>query len=204
MIAAVAFVLTTIIVVALLRLERRGRVELEWNPFSNASRGARAEREGALAVALWFYERAGQPEQVIACLQRSLPWSPLRAALIEAVGELYDLQNGLARLYSLTTLDLGPVPEHVARFVEDMAATLRHTAERVAVASVLWDGPERLPVAYQQAIDRLHEARVATRRVRDELGELLVAGQDRGGLEMALSRATSLADTLRALTGSTR
>lgn len=204
MIAAVAFVLTTIIVVVLLELERQDRVELEWNPFSDASRGARAEREGALAEALWFYERAGQPERVIACLQRSLPWSPLRVALIEAVGELLDLKNGLARLSSLTTLDLEPVPEHVSRFVEDMAATLRHTAERVAVASVLWDGPELVPVAYQQAIDQLHEARAATRRVRDELGGLVVAGQDPGGLEMALSRATSLADTLRALTGANR
>lgn len=204
MVAAIAVALAAIVVAVLLELERRGRVELEWNPFSDASHAARAERAGALAEALWYFERAGQSTQVIACLQRSLPESPLRVALIEAIAELLDLQDGLAMLGTMATLDLGPVPEHVASFVQDMAATLRQTAERVAVASVLWEAPDGLPSTSQQAIGRLNEVRGAIRRVRDELGGLVVAGQDPGGLEMTLSRSTALADSLRVPTGSYR
>ncbi len=204
MVAAISVALAMIVVAVLLALRYRGLVELEWNPLSDASRAARAERAGILAEALWYYERTGQPEQVRACLRRNLSDSPLRTALIEATDELLDLQRGLSTLRSLATFDLGPVPDQVASFAHDVAETLWQTAERIAAASVLWGTSEGLPDAGQQMVDRLHAVRETIRRVRNDLGVLVFSGQDLGGLEMALSRSTTLADTIRELTGPSR
>ncbi|HEX5414572.1 MAG TPA: hypothetical protein VFZ25_02825, partial [Chloroflexota bacterium] len=187
----------------LVGLEHRGLVELEWNPFSDASRGARAEREGALGEALWYYDRAGQPARILACLYRNLPDSLLRTALLEATAELLDLERALATLHPLATVDLGRLSHHVARFSHEMADVLWQTAERAAVASALWGTPDSLPEPGPQVIDGLHELRERIRRVRNELAGLVFFGRGREGLEMALSRSSLLADTIHALTGGT-
>jgi hypothetical protein len=204
MVAFLSLILGMVVVTVLLDLERRGLVELEWNPLSDASRAARAERQGALGEALWYYDRADQPEQVIACLYRNLPESQLRAALLETTAELIDLRRALATLRSLATVDLGNVAEHVAGFAQEMAVSVWQTAERVAAASALWGTAEPLPEPGSQVIERLSELQQTIRRVRNELAGLVFAGQDRGGLEMALSRSTLLADTIHQLTGPSR
>jgi hypothetical protein len=203
MIGILSVFLALLIVVILLDLERRELVELEWNPFSDASRGARAEREGALGEALWYYDRAGQPARILACLYRNLPESALRTALLEATAELLDLEKAIATLQPLATVDLGNLSNHVVNFSHEMAASLWQTAERVAVASALWGASDSLPEPAPQVIDRLHELRGTIRRVRNELAGLVFLGRGQGGLEMALSRSSSLADTIRALTGGT-
>jgi hypothetical protein len=203
MIGILSVFLAIVVVVVLLDLERRELVELEWNPFSDASRGARAEREGALGEALWYYDRAGQPARVLECLYRNLPDSALRAALLEAAAELLDLEKAIATLHPLATVDLGHMGHHVVNFSHEMATTLWQTAERVAVASALWGAPDSLPESALPVIDRLHEIRGTIRRVRDELASLVFFGRSQGSLELAVSRSSSLADTIHALTGGT-
>jgi|GEM_PF-2143978 len=201
MVTLILVFLAAIIVAVLLNLERGGLVELEWNPVSDASRGARAERQGAIGEALWHYDRAGQPTHVITCLYRTLPDCPLRVALLEATAELLDFKNALSSLNTLPTVDLGNLTTHVGDFGRDMSVSLWQTAERVAVASALWGRTDTPPEAGSQTIERLRELRGTIRRVRNELAGFLVSGTDRGGLEMALSRSTTLADTIHALNG---
>lgn len=204
MIGFLSIFLGMVIVVVLLDLERRGMVELEWNPFSDASCGARAEREGALGEALWYYDRAGQPARILACLYRNLPESALRTALLEATAELLDLESALSALHPLATVDLGHLTDHLVNFRHEMAGILWQTAERVTVASALWGRSDSLPEPGPQVIDRLHELQGTIRRVRNELAGLVFFGRGQGGLEMALLHSTTLADTIRALTGASR
>lgn len=203
MIGILSLFLAFVVVVVLLDLEQRELVELEWNPFSYASRAARAERDGALGDALWYYDRAGQPARVLECLYRNLPDSALRTALLEATAELLDLEKAIVTLQPLATVDLGNMGNHIVNFSHEMAATLWQTAERVAVASVLWGASESLPEPGPQMIDRLHEVRETIRRVRNELAGMVFLGRGQGRLELAVSRSSSLADTIRALTGGT-
>ena len=131
MIGILSLFLAFVVVVVLLDLEQRELVELEWNPFSYASRAARAERDGALGEALWYYDRAGQPARVLECLYRNLPDSVLRTALLEATAELLDLEKAIVTLQPLATVDLGNMGNHIVNFSHEMAATLWQTAERV-------------------------------------------------------------------------
>ena len=197
-------VIGLVITATLLGLERRGHVELEWNPFSEASKGARAERQGAVGEALWHYDRAGQSTHIIACLYRRLPDSPLRVALLETTAELLDFKHAFAALDSLSTVDLGNLTDHIGDFGRDMSVALWQTAERVAGSSALWGSVDISGEAGSKTLERLREIRSAIRRVRNELAGFLVSGTDQGGLEMALSRSTALADTIHALNGPTQ
>jgi hypothetical protein len=199
MVLVVAVVLGLLIVGLLVELERRGQVELEWNPFSYASRAARAERRGALGEALVLYDRAGGVEPVCSCLRRNLRDSELRTALLDTTREVLDLREGLSVLGDLTSLNLTAVGEPVAGFVYDAVASLWWTAERIAAVMAIWGPLDPLPEVGDAEVARMAELRTTIRRVRAELAGLILAEPSRPTLATTIERSTALADTIHAL-----
>jgi len=110
-------------------------VELEWNPVSAASRGARAERKGRVGEALAYYAQAGQGDRIERCLQRRLPEWPVRAALIEAAKELSDLQATARKVQARSAPELAGLIGHLVEDSQNVGAVLWRGADRVVTAA---------------------------------------------------------------------
>lgn len=170
--------LGVLVTVGLVMLERRGLVELEWNPFSNASKAARAERRGLIGEALYYYDRAGQPDRLTACLRRNLAESPLRTALGETVGELLALKSAWTRIAASLPWASWTMDGRTWSYVQEVSEGLWWSAERIAAASPLWDPGEPLPDFIQAEIDRLQRLRESVRQIRTQLARAILADPD--------------------------
>lgn len=194
----ISLVLCVIIVTGLVWLEQRGLVELEWNPLSDASRAARAERAGNLAEALALYERADQSNRVVACLYRNLPASGLRAALIDASGEYLALKAALPVL-DLLALPARASADRVLGYVDEVGGFLWLTAERLALAFTVWESLDEVADLGPREIEKLNGLTANVRQVRVGLARAILAEPEARALDEALADSPARVEGARAL-----
>ena len=175
-------------------LERAIGIELEWNPFSAASRAARAEQGGRISQALHLYVKAGQYDRVRDCLACSLPKGPVQSALISAASEWLDLWRGVnaARARGLPT----GWTDWFSDDAQSPAEVLWRTADRVAAFSLHNVDSPRIRQRLQREVSKLthlttalHEARVALAELALSEGGQPLAFQKSEGRLRALAQA---------------
>jgi hypothetical protein len=173
-------------------------IELEWNPFTTASRAARAERAGRISRALGLYVKAGQPKRVERCLRRALPEWPLRALLITASWELHDLKAITARVEAHSVPGLAGL---LGEFVEDgerIAAALWGSVDRAMTAAALIGSSKSPPRGLRDDTAKLQGLLTSIRETRHSLAGLAIAeGQtDRQALAQGFKALRAAADQL--------
>lgn len=183
----ISLVLCVIIITGLVWLEQRGLVELEWNPLSDPSRAARAERAGNLVEALALYERAGQPNRVVACLYRNLPASPLRAALVDAADEFLALKAALPVLDAHVIFPTAVNADRVVSYVDEVGALLWLTAERLALAFTVWESLDEVADLGPPEVEKLTGLTANVRQVRIGLARAILAEPEARALDEALA-----------------
>jgi hypothetical protein len=193
----ISLVLSAMVVGVLLWLEREGLVELEWNPRSDASRAARAERAGNLLEALTLYDRAGQPEQVLACLHRNIPDSALRTALVGATRELLALKAALPMLDSPAAYHLRASGDRVLAYTHEVGGFLWLTAERLAVAFVLWEPLDEVSDLGPPEIEKLDNLTANVRQVRIALARAVIVEPESRQLDEAMASSPIFAESPR-------
>ncbi len=178
-----------------------GTIELEWNPFSTASRAAHAERAGRVSLALDLYTRAGQRARVRACLQRALPAWPVRDVLLAASVELLDLQALAAGIDQRSMPEVAGVLTHVVEDGEGIAGALWRSAERMVTAAGLLAGSSVMPRSLQRETAKLERLLESIRETRSSLADLALTGgrtgrSDRQTLETEFTSLRRAADEL--------
>ncbi len=171
-----------------------GLVELEWNPFTTASRAARAERAGRIGEALRLYLRAGHPERAIECLHASLPRGPLRDALVGAAGEAIGLLKGV----DVARVAGAPEPI-VASMEQGTLATcelLWKSANRAAAtARISADGLDR----FAGEVGKVSAMSAALRDMRHGLATMTMADPGSNDLNVVSTQLRALANAGRSL-----
>lgn len=198
MVFGLSLFLCAVVIVLLVELERRGEVELEWNPLSDASKAARAERRGAVGEALFYYDRAGQPDRLTACIRRNVVTSPLRAAFEEAVEEILALKSAWSKIAMSLPWASWTTDGRTWSYLQEVGEGLWWTAERVAAASLLWNPSEMVPDFIQEEIDRLELLRQSVRQTRFQLARGILSDPERRLTTTALARSDELDETLEA------
>jgi hypothetical protein len=178
------------------------RVELEWNPFSAASRAARAERAGRYAEALRHYasDRDGE-RRLVACLAHGLPPWPIRDTLLAAARELLHLERGVAVAQRAGAP--AALASSIWSYAEAAAALVWRSADRLAAVSAQNVDAAQL----QQALGREHERLAALRDVvaslRTELAAMTLSGTpastDRSEERRVQAQVLALVDVARTL-----
>ena len=197
--AAALGTLAGITLVVLVWLDRLGLVDVEWNPFSDVARAARAERVGAFVDALGLYQRSRHADRLIECLERNLPESSLRRALVDASREVLDLQQHLSALRASTSPELAILVDDLSHFVASTAEVLWNTADRLRVATALTGPSGGLTSGFERERETLTHLIDAIRQFRAALADVVLAGGEPEALRSAATRTTALAEGLRSL-----
>jgi hypothetical protein len=155
-------------------------VEFEWNPFSTASRAARAEQEGRIGNALRLYARAGQHNRILECITRVVPSWTVKPMLLTGSKELLELES------ALVNEPLIGMPDTMKRHL------LEHTQSAL---SILWDSTQRFATAARISVDRgsdpqgiaqqtsrLNQMLEKIRQARRDLADLAITGTGPGEL----------------------
>jgi hypothetical protein len=173
-------------------------VELEWNPVSAASRGARAERKGRVGEALAYYAQAGQGDRIERCLQRRLPEWPVRAALIEAAKELSDLQATARKVQARSAPELAGLIGHLVEDSQNVGAVLWRGADRVVTAAAFVSGGRGVPRNLQRETSKLQGLLTSIQETRNSLADLALSGgkADRSTLEHGFQSLRQAAERL--------
>ncbi|HEY7060604.1 MAG TPA: hypothetical protein VII06_03935 [Chloroflexota bacterium] len=175
-------------------------MQLEWNPWSVASRAARAERGGRYAEALRLYARDRRGEsRVLDTLSHGLPQWPIRHVIIAAARDLLYLQRAVdaARAAKVPPAILNGVAEGADRAAE----IVWRSADRLAAAGAQRvDATFMLPTLKAET-DRLEDLRTTILALRTELAEVTVSGTP-ATADRDAARHVSV--SLRALTDATR
>jgi len=176
-------------------------VELEWNPFTAASRAAHAERAGRLSEAFGRYARANQPARVLICLRRALPAWPVREVLLAASAELLDLLTLAAGIDRRSMPEVAGVLTHVVEDGEGIAGALWRSAQRTVTAAGLLAGSSVMPRSLQRETAKLERLLESIRETRGSLADLALTGgrtglSDRRTLETEFSSLRRAADEL--------
>lgn len=144
---------------------------------------------------LQAYHQAGQDDELLRFLERTMPEWPVASSLIEVARELVALERqvGMAR-------DTGvpePVTTRLAQEAERIAGPLWDLADRVAAAAFEVASPAlREELAHED--EKLVRLLVAMRDARAGLAELSLAGTGgRNELRRAEGRFRALAETAR-------
>jgi hypothetical protein len=168
------------------------RIELEWNPFSIASKAARADRARRVREALSLYVRAGQLDRIERCLLFSLPDGTARSQLVRATEEWLYFWKGLAiarerRLPTSLVDDLSAEAEAAAdllwRIADNTAAALSHKVQTQRFQGSL----RREMVKVEQLAEQLTLARA-------DLADLELSG---GGEPLGVEKTTHRLQELR-------
>lgn len=172
--------------------------ELEFNPFSTASRAARAEREGRIADALHLYVEARQFGRVRDCLLCVLPTGPVRTILMNAAAEWPALHRGLLDARRPEQRD-GWV-NWFDDEVREAETVLWQSAERLADVLALDVDSPRIQQLIRTRTDKLNRLARVLREARAGLAEITLSGADiDAGLEKSECRLLRLVDAVRAL-----
>ncbi len=167
-------------------------VELEWNPFSTASRAARADRAGRVRDALVLYVKADQPERVLRCLRYALPEGPARTQLLRAADEWLQFWQGLARARQRR------LPTHlVDDFTTEAQAAadlLWRIADNIAAALTYKVKTPRFQESMQRELGKVQHVGAQLGLARTALADLELAG---GGEPLSVQRTTHRLEELR-------
>ncbi len=173
-------------------------IEFEFNPFSTASRAARAENAGRIGEALRLYVKAGQYERVLRCLSEALPDWPVRSSLVAAARELLALEESSAIARA------AGVPETITNRLAQEAQTagdaIWRSADRVAASAAQKIGSTRLQQGLKREDEALARLRRSIQAAREGLAELTLSGEGGMDLETEDMRLRQLAQTTRELT----
>jgi hypothetical protein len=160
-------------------------VELEWNPLSSASRGARAERRGRIGEALTYYSQTGQQKHIEQCLLRRLPDWPVRQALLTAARDLNNLQASARTVRGRSMPELAGLIDHLTEDCQNVAAILWRSADRVATAAAFLSDGQSIPRNLQRETVKLQGLATSIQETRHSLADLALSGgkADQAALE---------------------
>jgi len=149
-------------------------VELEWNPFTTASRAARADRAGRLGEALPLYVRAAQFERIPEAIWFGLPSGRVRQALADAASEWAGLAQSLERAPGRQLPD--GWRDWYETALEGAAEVLWSAADRLTVGLRGRTISARLEAILAREIERLHRLAHTLAEAHDSLTELVLTG----------------------------
>jgi uncharacterized membrane protein YkvA (DUF1232 family) len=151
-----------------------------------------------LAALLGDLEREGRHDDLLRTLDRRLPPWPIGATLIDAAGELLELDRNLAASRQRGVPEA--VTERLASESRLAAGTLWDLADRLAVTASFGVSTDGLQSRLHQEQERVQELGTAIREARAGLAELMLAGAGgRENLERAERRFRALARTAEEL-----
>jgi hypothetical protein len=173
---------------------RPGEVQIEWNPFSLASRAGRAEKRGRFGEAMLLYAAAGQGQQILDRMRASLPPWPIRDTILAVTSELLALDE---RALGPQTALPAPVADRLAQYLENAGTVVWTTANRVAAAGTLATSPPR---GLQTETAKLEQLLQTVRDARQSLADLTLsgAGAELPSVEQDFRKISSVAESLAA------
>lgn len=172
-----------------------GVAELEFNPFSLVSRGARAERDGDLVTAFRRYAAAGQYDFIHECLDRTQPNTPpARAELHRAANAFGAFRAFVDRVSSQR------LPADLADAIgsaEQAELTTWHIADRLARFRPEIESADRARDRAASLVSDVEAIASETIAAKDELAALALKGTDLGDVTKAVAKLRSLSATAR-------
>lgn len=176
----------------MLPVERWLGLELEFNPFSRASRAARGERAGRIAEALALYASIGEDERIRECLAARLPNWAIKRPVLAAADALLVLRASAADAKgrgipaTMTTA--------MTREVEATGALVWRAAHRIVAAAAQHVDPIEFSDLLAREGERLTRLAQAIQMARVALVKLTLSDGGQGqDLEVAEARLRALA-----------